>query len=179
MSRPIVLSVLMATLSGCSTISMEKQSDIDRMEEQTLARFEGKHAGLREKLDSLPGYLLVDMNVLKVPVLGGGGGRGVVVESATGKRTYVKVARMEFGGGWGGRRYKVLLAFSDPALLKKAQSGKWIYQMGAEASAGKAAIEGSSGQLRQDTGFEMFVLTEGGASATWTLRAIRLKPYRD
>ena len=179
MTRPIILGIFMAALTGCATISKEKQTDIDHMEEQTLARFEEKNAGLREKLDSLPGYLLVDMNVLKVPVLGGGGGRGVVVESATGKRTYVKVARMEFGGGWGGRRYKVLLAFSDRALLKKAQSGKWIYQMGAEASAGKATVEGSSGQLRQESGYEMFVLSDGGASATWTLRAIRLKPYRE
>ena len=59
-----------------------------------------------------------------------------VIESASGKRTYVKVSRMEFGGVWGGRRHKVLLAFSDPELLKRAQTGKWVYQMGAEASAG-------------------------------------------
>lgn len=178
MSRLIIFTVLMATLSGCATVSMEKQADINGMEETTLDRLEEQHPDLRGKLGSMPGYLVVEMNVLKIPVLGGGGGKGVIVENKTGKRTYVKVSRMEIGGGWGGRRYKILLVFSDPELLKKAQSGKWIGQMGAEASVGKIGVEGSSGQLQQDKGYEMFVLSEGGASATWTLRAIRLKPYR-
>lgn len=61
----------------------------------------------------------------------------MVISNNSHQHTYVKIERMELGAGWGGRRYKVLLAFSDPALLKKAQTGKWICQMGAEASAGR------------------------------------------
>jgi len=171
--------LLAALLSGCASLSISDREELDRMAEQTLIQLEKKHPDLRQHLQELPGYLVVDMNVLKVPVVGGGGGQGVVVDTTSEQHTYVKVTRMEFGGGWGGRAYKVLLAFTDPELLETAKSGKWIYQMGAEASVGKKGVEGSSASLKEDKGYELYIHAEGGASATYTLRAVRLKPYRD
>ena len=52
-----------------------------------------------------------------------------------------------------------------------------MYDAGAEASAGTASAEGSAGG--EDSGFSMRVLTEGGASATVTARAIRTKVNHD
>ena len=150
-----------------------------RMAADTVARLEKENPGLQDQVDSCLGYLVVDKKVVKIPFIGGGGGKGVVVENATGKRTYVKVSRMEVGGGWGARSYKVLLLFTQPKRLEKAQAGTWVYQAGAEASAGKVAAEGSSAQVQNDKGYKVYTYSEGGASVTWTLRAIRLKPYRD
>jgi len=158
---------------------MERRSELDRMADETISELVQKNEGLQDRIDAGLGYLVVDQSVVKIPVFGGGSGKGVVVENATGKRTYVKGSRVDIGGGWGARKFKVLLILSDPKRLKKAQTGTWIYQIGAEASAGTAGIEGSSGQLQGDKGYEVYVLSEGGASATFTARAIRLKPYRD
>ena len=146
--------LLLAITCGCASLSVSDRAQLDQMAEQTVIQLEKKHPGLQQHLEELPGYLVVDMNVLKVPVIGGGGGRGVVIETASGKHTYVKVMRMEIGGGWGGRAYKVLLAFKDPELLESVRTGKWIYQMGAEASVGKKGVEGSSAALKQDKGYE-------------------------
>ena len=171
--------LLLAITCGCASLSVSDRAQLDRMAEQTVIELEKKNPGLQQHLEALPGYLVVDMKLLKVPVIGGGGGQGVVVDTTSGEHTYVKVTRMEFGGGWGGRAYKVLLAFKDPELLESAKSGKWIYQMGAEASVGKKGVEGSSAALKQDKGYELYIHSEGGASATYTLRAVRLKPYRN
>ena len=149
------------------------------MVDTALQKLVQQTPGLQEELDSSLGYLVVDKKVVKIPFVGGGGGKGVVVENATGKRTYVKVSRMEVGGGWGARSYKVLLVFTKPKRLEKAQAGTWVYQAGAEASAGKVAAEGSSAQVQKDKGYKVYTYSEGGASVTWTLRAFRLKPYRD
>lgn len=165
--------------AGCATLGTDRRAELDRMADLTLSALEQENSGLQGRIEASLGYLVVDQKVVKVPVVGGGRGYGVVVENATGKRTYVRVGRIDFGGGWGTRNFKVLLVFSDPKLLKKAQTGKWVYQMGAEASAGAASIEGSSAQLQNDKGYKIHVLSEGGASATFTLRAIHLKPYRD
>ena len=165
-------------LAGCVSIQPERQDELTRMADETVLRLEEKNPGLKQKMESGLGHLVVDIKVVKVPVLGAGSGQGVVVENATGKRTYVKVSRIEIGGGWGARNYKVLLTFSDPKQMKKAQSGTWIYQLGAEASAGKASVEGSSQDLQEEKGYEAYILSEGGASATYTVRAIRLKPYK-
>ena len=179
MKQILFFLMLVCLCSGCSTLSTERRGELDRMAAQAVAALEQENPGLQERIEASLGYLVIDQKVVKVPVVGGGRGYGVVVENAAGRRTYVKVGRIDFGGGWGVRNFKVLLVFSDPELLKKAQAGKWVYQMGAEASAGAASIEGSSAQLQNDKGYEIHVLSEGGASATFTLRAIRLKPYRD
>ncbi|MCK4565359.1 MAG: hypothetical protein KAU94_11880 [Verrucomicrobia bacterium] len=179
MKKLLILSVLSFLGAGCATLGTDRRMELDHMAVRTLAALERENPGLQGSLEASLGYLVVEQKVVKVPVVGGGRGYGVVVENATGKRTYVRVGRIDFGGGWGVRSFKVLLVFNDPKLLKKAQTGKWVYQMGAEASAGPASIEGSSTQLQNDKGYEIHVLSEGGASATFTLRAIRLKPYRD
>jgi len=54
-------------------------------------------------------------------------------------------------------------------------TANWEFEAGAEASAGEASAEGSSGNID----FEMHVLSEGGASATATARAIRVKINKD
>ena len=59
----------------------------------------------------------------------------------------------------------------DPASFKKVQSGTLRWEIGAEASAGKVAVEGTTGQVKQDKGYTVYIYSEGGASATWTLRA--------
>ncbi|MDF7826136.1 hypothetical protein P4B35_19045 [Pontiellaceae bacterium B12227] len=180
MTKKLILLLLMTSvLVGCATLGPDQRSELDRMGADAIEQLKEKNPELSDVLDAGQGYLIVDIKVVKVPVLGGGGGKGVVVEKATGRRTYVKVSRIELGGGWGARTYKVLLAFTDPKLLKKVQAGTWAYQIGAEASAGKAAIEGSSQQLDAHKGYQLYTLSEGGASATWTIRTIRLKPYRD
>ena len=171
--------MLLLLAAGCRSLTVSDREAIDLMAQQTVTQLEKKHPGLQQHLQELPGYLVVDMSVLKVPVFGGGRGRGVVIDSASGETTYVRVTRMELGGGWGGRAYKVLLAFTDPDLLEQAESGRWIYQMGAEASVGTKGIEGSSGALKQDKGYELYIHSEGGASATYTLRAVRVKPIRE
>jgi hypothetical protein len=167
-----------AVTCGCASLSASDREQLDQMAADTVLQLEKKHPDLKEQLESIPGYMVINMNVLKIPVFGAGGGPAVVIDRNTGEHSYVKVSKLEFGAGWGGRRYKVLLAFKDPALLEKAEKGKWVYQMGAEVSAGKVAAEGSSGLPQQNKGYQMYILSEGGASATWTLRTIRVKPYR-
>ena len=58
-------------------------------------------------------------------------------------------------------------------ILDRFENGTWEFQAGVEASAGTAAAEGSSGSLNE--GFQLHVLSDGGASATATARVIRIK----
>jgi len=115
---------------------------------------------------------------VKIPFVGWGSGKGVLVNNITGQRTYVKASRMDVGGGGGIREYDVLIVLYDEKLLRFAKTGKWAYGAGAEASAGTASAEGSSNQVLADRKYEIFARSERGASVTWTLHAIHIKPYR-
>jgi lipid-binding SYLF domain-containing protein len=179
MLKYFILAFLACGLSGCATLSTDQRTELDARAETNIQSMAACNPGLQKKLEECKGYLALDARLVKIPFIGWGGGKGVVVDSTTGHRTYVKVARMDVGGGGGIREFDVLIVLYDEKLLQKAQNGKWIYGLGAEASAGKASAEGSSGQLQTDRKYELFTRSERGASVTWTLHAIRFKPYRD
>ena len=170
--------ILLGLLSGCASLSIEERGKLDHMADETVTALIQEHASLDELLENSLGYMVVDNKVVKIPVLGGGGGQGVVQDKTTGKRKYVKVTRMDFGGGWGVRKFQVLVLFSDPEQLEQAQHGRWIWRLGAEVSAGDKSLEGSSSQMKDDKGYTVYVRSDTSASVTYTLCAIRMKPYR-
>jgi len=145
------------------------------MADQAVAALLRSQPDLKSHLDAAVGYLVMDAKVTKIPVFGAGGGDGVVIDTATRQRTYVKAIRIDLGAGWGARAFKVIMMFTDAQVLADVRDGGWFYRSGAEAAAGSAAAEGAVGPGNK--GYESFALAEGGASATVTIRVIHLKPY--
>ena len=172
----VVMSIVFV-LSGCSTMSVEerdqKRSDIDAMAEEAIAGLIERDSKVQSELDASLGYAVANMKVTKVPIVGAGGGEGVIFDKSSQKKTYFTVSRFDLGGGWGARSYKALLIVEAQEVMDRLKDGTWEFQAGAEASAGTASAEGSSSNLAQ--GFTMHVLSDGGASATVTARVIRIK----
>ena len=178
MNKTLALLICMLfVIAGCSTMTVtekdQKRSELDAMAETAIAGLIEQDANLKTEMDKSVGYAVANMKVTKVPIVGAGGGEGVFVNKKTNKRTYFTVSRLDIGGGWGARSYKVLIVINSQELLDRLESGTWEFQAGVEASVGKAAAEGSSGALNE--GFSVHVLSDGGASATVTARVIRLK----
>ncbi len=150
-----------------------KQNELDEMAAKAITGLVEKDKTLQQSLDNSLGYLVANMKVTKVPLVGAGGGEGVYINKQTGKRTYFTVSRLDIGGGWGVRSYKILLVLTSQDILDRLDGGAWEFQAGAEASAGTTAVEGSSGSLNKN--YSVHVLSDGGASATATARVIRIK----
>lgn len=174
----ILLSVLLAACSTMSGVEKNtKRSELDAMAVKAIADLIEQDETLRQQIDDSLGYAVANMKVTKVPVVGAGGGEGVLVGKKMNRRTYFTVSRFDIGGGWGARSYKVLLVINDQETIDRMQGGVWTFQAGVEASAGTVAAEGSSGVLSQ--GYTVHVLSDGGASATATARVIRIKVNSD
>ena len=101
----------------------------------------------------------------------------MLVIKKTQERIYFTVSRFDIGGGWGARAYKALIIFNNQEVLDQWKDGKWVFEAGAEASAGFSSAQGSSNEA--DKGFSIHILSEGGASATATARVIRVKVNKD
>jgi hypothetical protein len=166
-------------LSGCASLSVEKRTQLDDLAENNITGMKATYPALEEKLETAAGYLALDARFVKIPFIGWGGGKGVLVNTTSGQKTYVKASRLDIGGGGGLREFDVLIVIYDEKLLKIPSVGKFYYGLGAEASAGTASMEGSSSQLQTGKKFELFARSERGASVTWTLKAVYIKPYRD
>lgn len=172
---------ILVFVTGCSTMTTteitSKRNELDSMATKAVEALKQKETDLQGKLDKSLAYAVANMKVTKVPVVGAGGGEGVLVIKKTQERIYFTVSRFDIGGGWGARGYKALMVFNDPKILDAWKDGKWIFEAGAEASAGSAAAAGSSAS--GDKGFTMHILAEAGASATATARVIRVKVNKD
>jgi hypothetical protein len=177
----VSIALAVTLLSGCATLSADEQqeerTELNAMGDRTIATLLETQPEAREFLEQCLGYAVIKMQVTKVPFFGAGGGYGVVKDERTGVRSYIKVSRFEVGGGLGAQKYKVIVFFSDAALLAQAIAGAWHFDAGAEASAGDAFTEGHVNDSNE--GYRAFRISESGAVATVTVRVARGKPYLD
>jgi len=178
----IILSLcILLLVTGCSTMTApektNKRTELDTMASKAVESLKHKEVSLQDKLDKSLAYGVANMKVTKVPMVGVGAGQGVLVIKKTQERIYFTVSRFDIGGGWGARSYKALMIINDQKILDEWKNGKWIFEAGAEASAGSAAAQGTSSG--EDKGFTIHILPEAGASATATARVIKVKINKD
>ena len=173
----IALIALFVVSSGCSTMTTEeletKRKALDSITEETVARLIEQDPKIQQELDDSPGYFVADMKLTKVPIVGAGGGEGVLIDKKSGQHTYLTVGRFDLGGGWGARAYKVLLIAKSHEVVDRIKNGTWEFQAGAEAAAGSASAEGSTSDIGSP--FTVHILSEGGAAATVTARVVRIR----
>jgi len=161
-------------LSGCATMTKEeadiKRAELDLMAAETIATLVEQQPELQQIIDSAEGYAVADFKLAKIPVVGAGSGKGVLVDNQRNETRYLKISRLDLGGGLGGRSYKALLVLPEREQLDDFREGKRLYSAGAELSAGSSNVEGVAGTA----GYQTYVLSEGGASATATARRINI-----
>ena len=177
-------AILAVTVTACAGglvgSKEEKLAYFENLEKETLARLVKEQPRTEQELAQAVGYAVVEKKVVKVPMVGAGGGAGVVVEKANNKRSYLRVPELQFGAGWGGRAEKIVLIFQDLEKLRDLVDGKWKAGAAAEAAAKAgdvgAAGGGGSGALLTK-GYSTYVLTNAGVSATATIGVLRAQPY--
>jgi len=178
------LATLLALAAGCASIpgktGEEQAEHIDALVERTLADLQKQDPATKEALATCVGYVVMSNKITKIPLVGVGGGYGVAIETKTGARTYLKMARFDVGMGWGARSIRPVAIFTDAKVFKDMTDGEWEAQAGAEAAAkvGEGGAAGGAGGAPGTKGYTMYVLTDAGVSATATAAIIHLKTVK-
>ena len=101
----VIAPFLIAT--GCSTYGSmtvdEKRAHLVELEEKTMVELVESYPQAKEDLETAVGYAIMSNAATKVPVVGAGEGIGVVVDSRTDERTFLRLTRFDVGGGLGVR----------------------------------------------------------------------------
>ncbi len=92
----------------------------------------------------------------------GGGGNGVAINKATGRRTYMKMGTVGVGLGLGAKSYQVVFLFQDKRTFDSFVDTGWQ----ADAAAGAVAgTEGAAAQTGFVNGLAVYQLSQKGLMA--------------
>ena len=175
----VLLLVLVSVPSAVLGADEPDRDELDAMIDTARSTLVEHHQDIAQKLEALPGYAIIAMTTTKIPGVGTGLGYGVVIDSRTDKRSYIKVTQFEVGGGLGAQKFKAVILFKDPALLERTIKGGWHFESSADFSGtGESDSQAiASVSTQSGKGYKVYKLAESGALATMTIRALHGKPY--
>ncbi len=184
--QPILraVSVLVCVVIAAGTVAakepskQEQQDDIRKTTAETLARLYAAHPSAKSAIEGAAGYAVFSNFGMKIFVAGGGKGKGVAVDNATGKETFMRMIEVQAGLGMGIKKFRVVFAFEDRATLNQFIESGW--QVGGQATAAaKASGEGEAfaGALSVSPGVWMYQLTDEGLALELTGKGT--KYYKD
>jgi lipid-binding SYLF domain-containing protein len=148
----------------------QQRQDIRKMRDEALAELYQKRPDLRATVERAAGYAAFSNVGVQVVFFGGGGGRGLVVDNATGKEHFMRMAQATAGIGIGVKDFRAVFIFHDSESMNKFIYSGWEFggEVEAAAKSGEKGGAASQTQLVQ-RGIEVYQLTQAGVSATATL----------
>jgi len=178
--RLTAIILLGLTVASCGSTyrfmsTDEKRSFLLSLEKRTLSDLVEKSPEVQSEIDTAVGHAVLSIRLAKIPFIGAGDGIGVVTNAGTGERSYLKVGRLDVGGGLGVREYRLVVLFTEEDALKKLASGKLELRAGAEVGAKETEIGTGAGGISgsRKKGYVLYQLADTGISATLTVTMIR------
>ena len=136
------------------------------MSQTTLTELYRQRPSARDNVARADGYAVFSNVNAQYIFIGSGGGYGVAVNGATGRKTYMKMARLDVGLGLGIQDIRVVFVFHSPQTLDSFIHSGW--EFGGQADlAVKTEDKGGSatGELSVSSEVDVYSLTESGLVA--------------
>ncbi|MDH4239917.1 MAG: YSC84-related protein [Phycisphaerae bacterium] len=165
---------ILSLVPGCGPSSklsvVERHQIIGNMETETLERLYKEQPATKDKIKKAAGYGVFSNANVNLILVSAGGGYGVVVDNATDKRTYMKMALGGVGLGLGAKDYRQVLIFKSKETMQKFVTSGWEFGGHADAAA-KAGQSGGelSGEGAIGADIEAYSMTESGLALQATV----------
>lgn len=175
------LAALMTALSisAVSAASVaEKRASIRNMANETLEKLYDIHPSARGAISHASGYAVFQITDAKIVFLGGGGGKGLAVNNATGEEIFMKTGNVQIGLGLGVKRFHVVFVFETPEAFEEFSTKGWdVGGQGTVAATDGVSGDSLSGAVSAGKNVWMYQMTDKGLEISLTVRGIRY--YRD
>ncbi|WP_220721399.1 lipid-binding SYLF domain-containing protein [Agarivorans litoreus] len=172
-----LLAILSATLIFVSSLTMagvaEDRAEYDKSANETIAKFKQEKPDISAKIASGVGYAVFSNVGVNLFVISAGGGTGIAVDNATGKKTYMKMGEAGVGFGLGVKDFRALMIFKTRKAFDKFVESGWLFGAQADAAGtsgdkgGSAEVEGAIGDV------DIYQLTEAGLSLQATIKGTK------
>jgi len=135
-----------------------QRAKINEVAKETLDQLFSENPKAKGLYDEAIGWAVFD-NTKVAFGISGGGGTGVAVSKASGKRVYMKMGTGGVGFGLGVNKFQVVFLFQNEVTLNNFIEKGWQADAGATAAAGKSAAEAKTNFVN---GLAIYQLTEKG-----------------
>jgi len=129
------LGLVVAPAARAGMGAREKESaraDIRKTADETLQRLYKAQPAAKKAIAASAGYAAFSNFGLKILVAGSGTGKGVAIETKSGKATYMKMMEIQAGPGVGVKKFRLVWVFENAADPDKPVNSGW--ELGASPS---------------------------------------------
>jgi lipid-binding SYLF domain-containing protein len=181
--RAVFLAASAAAALPAWVLAKEDKKDKERAEvrkaaDNALAAVYKAQPKARAAVASAAGYAAFSNFGMKLLVAGSGTGKGVAVNNSTKAVTYMKMAEVQAGVGFGVKKFSLVWVFETPQALDKFVNSGWEIGSQATASA-KSGDKGASYQGAVSVSPGVWLYQVSGDSLAVELTAKGTKYYKD
>lgn len=179
--RTMVLSIAAAATAPGFVLAAskdEERTEVRKAAQDALAAVYRVQPSARKAVESAAGYAAFSNFGMKILVAGSGTGKGVAVNNKTKATTYMKMAELQAGLGFGVKKFQLVWVFDTEQALNKFVNSGW--EIGAQATASaKAGDKGASYQGAVAVSPGVWLYQVSGDSLALELTAKGTKYYKD
>ncbi len=180
--RALLLTfAFLAPLTAFPAEKADKAKEIEKAREEirkasrdTLAALYKANPEARGLIAKAAGYATFSDFGMKIFFVGGGSGKGVVVDNSTRRETFMRMVEAQAGLGLGAKKFRVVFIFQTPAVMKDFVEQGWAFG-GQATAAAKSGDDGASAQGAAVVapGLWMYQLTDTGLAAEITAKGTK------
>jgi lipid-binding SYLF domain-containing protein len=156
----------------------QKQAEVRKMANETLTRLYKLQPASKEAIEKAAGYAVFSNFGMKIFFAGGGSGKGIAVNNATKKETFMKMLEVQAGLGIGVKKFRLVWVFLTEAALNGFINSGW--ELGSQATAAAQYDDkggGVAGAVAISKDIWLYQLTDKGLAAELTAKGT--KYYKD
>jgi len=161
-------------LVSCATpkgvTKQDQRSYALKMKDETLAKLYKTKPETKNIIKKAAGYGVFSNIGSYLFLVSTGGGYGVVVDNATGRKTYMKMAQVGAGLGLGIKDFRIVFIFRNKKVLNDFVEKGWEFGGQADAAA-KSGEKGAAvgGEVYIENDIMIYQLTETGVALQATV----------
>jgi len=157
----------------------EERAKIQEMRGATLNDLYNLRPAARDLIKGAEGYAVFSTKGMKIIVAGGTEGRGILVDQKTGQKTYMRMAQLNVGLGYGLQDARLVFVFQDRKALEGFATQGWDFSGKADLAASAQGEGGSlAGAVSFLPGVLVYQFTKNGLAASITLQGTKFWAYQ-
>ena len=166
------------TALGKEPSKQEQQAEIRNMAKETLARLYKLQPAAKKAISKSSGYAVFSNFGMKIFLFGSGTGKGLVIDNATKKETFMKMIEGQVGLGIGAKKFRQVWVFKSKKALNGFINSGWEFG-GQTTAAAKTGTKGGdiAGAIAVDVDILLYQLTDDGLALELTGKGT--KYYKD